>query len=76
MHHLKRNPNREFVEVPYEWHTRQTDKAVFYPSYGWIPKIALRWKRGGLILPYCCGRSGMGDVFLMAKEFAEKKVTP
>lgn len=70
LRHLKRNPNREFVEVPFEWQTAQTAKAVRFPSYGWVPKVALRWRRGDLILPWS-GGGHEGDAFLVAKDFVE-----
>lgn len=70
LQYLKRNPDRDFVEVPFEWQTAQTAKAVRFPSYGWIPKVALRWRREGLILPWA-GGGRQGDVFLIAKDFVE-----
>ena len=64
---------REMVQVPFEWPTAQTAKAVKFPSYGWVPAVALRWKQKdtGLDLPWSGGRDG--DTFFMAKEFAEGK---
>jgi len=63
--------NREMVEVPFEWQTKQTAEAVLFPTYGWVPVVALRWRRDGKELPWSAGRQG--DTFLMAKEFAEQK---
>ena len=69
---MKRAENREFVEVPFEWQTKQTARAALFPSYGWVPHIAMRWRKGdGTIVPWSVGRNG--DVFLMAADFASRK---
>jgi len=64
---------REMVEVPFEWHAKQTDKAVLFPSYGWVPTVAIRWRKpDGQIVPWSSGHNAT-DAFLLAKEFAERK---
>lgn len=68
---LKRD--RAMVEVPFEWHNKQTDKAARFPSYGWVPHVALRWRKpSNEVVPWCVGGQP-GDVLLMAAEFAARK---
>lgn len=67
---LKRD--REMVEVPFEWQSKQTAKAILFPSYGWVPAVAVRWRKAdGTVVPWSCGYQG--DTFLMAREFAERR---
>ena len=50
---------REMVDVEYEIQTKVTDKAVLFPSYGWIPKVSIRWRLSdGSVVPWDCGRAG------------------
>lgn len=53
MNALKKN--RPMVEVPFEMPVTQTEKAACFPTYGWVPKIAVRFERKGKVLPYCVG---------------------
>lgn len=62
---------KDWIEVPFEWQTKQTLKAVLFPSYGWVPRAALAWRRGDMVLPWSLGRDG--DTFLMAHEFAKRR---
>lgn len=69
---MKRVKNIEFVEVPFEWQTKQTANAALFPSYGWVPHEMLRWRTdAGTVVPWDCGRQG--DTFLMAAEFAARR---
>lgn len=69
---MKRLQDVEFVEVPFEWQTKQTPDAAIFPSYGWVPHEMLRWRTAdGTVVPWCCGRQG--DTFLMAAEFAARR---
>lgn len=70
---MKSSADREFVEVPFEWQTKVTDKAALFPSYGWVPLVAMRWRKAdGKIVVWSLGRQN--DTFLMAAEFAARKV--
>ncbi len=65
----------EFVVVGFEWQTKQTREAAFFPSYGWVPHAMLRWRKpDGTVLPWDCGRQG--DTLLMAAEFAKRAALP
>ncbi len=59
-------------EVPWEWHTKQTAKAVFFPSYGWVPRVAIGGRApDGLIVPWSQFRNSY-HTFLLAEWFAAK----
>lgn len=64
---LKRQAADEMVVVPFEWQTQQTDKAVKFRTYGWVPKVCIAWERNGQRLPWSLG--GEGDQFLIARRF-------
>ncbi|PKM47073.1 MAG: hypothetical protein CVV05_01405 [Gammaproteobacteria bacterium HGW-Gammaproteobacteria-1] len=68
---MKRHRNVEFVEVPFEWQTKQTRDSALFPSYGWVPHEMLRWRKlDGTVVPWSWGRQG--DVFLMAADYASR----
>lgn len=44
------------------------DAAVHFKAYGWVPTVALRWRKAdGTVAPWSAGREG--DAFLIAREF-------
>jgi hypothetical protein len=64
--------NGDWREVAFEWQTRQTDKAVLFPSYGWVPKSAIAGRApDGTIVPWAGYREGYP--FLLAGWFVEKR---
>ncbi|HUD73673.1 MAG TPA: hypothetical protein VMQ76_01270 [Terracidiphilus sp.] len=70
---LKGTADRDFVEVPFEWQMKQTAKAALFPSYGWVPHVALRWRKAdGTVVSWSLGHAE--DTFLMAVEFAARKI--
>ncbi|HEY2535323.1 MAG TPA: hypothetical protein VGJ20_46780 [Xanthobacteraceae bacterium] len=54
---------KKWIELPFQWHTRLTDKAVHFPRYDWVPRTAIAWKRNGELLPRSAG--GEGDSFMI-----------
>ena len=63
--------DRDMIAVAFEWHTNQSDKAVLFPSYGWVPAVAIRWRKSnGAIVPWLNGRAT--DTLLIAREFVER----
>ena len=66
---MKRDKS-EYVDVAFEWHTKQTAKAILFPTYGWVPKVAIRWRKAdGLVVT--SGREG--DQMMIAKWLLDKK---
>ena len=60
----------DMVDVPMEWHSKQTTKAVLFPTYGWVPKVAIRWRRkDGMILPWDSGHAD--DQLMISAEFVK-----
>jgi hypothetical protein len=63
--------DRPMTEVPFEWQSKQTALAVHFPTYGWVPAEAIRWRKSdGTIVPWSCGRQG--DALLIATEFVKR----
>lgn len=69
---MKRGKDRLFIQVPHEWHTKQTKDAVLFPSYGWVPKASIQWNRNGMRLPWSIGTNHT-DKLLIAAEFVKDK---
>jgi len=64
---------KEWVATAYEPQTKQTFKAILFPSYGWVPKTACGWmKPDGTVLPWS-GTTSDGDVFVIAAWVVEKQ---
>jgi hypothetical protein len=64
---------KDWRAVAWEWHTKQTARAVFFPSYGWAPKVAIAGRApDGLIVPWVQFRNGYHQ-FLLAGWFLDKK---
>lgn len=56
----------------FEWQKKQTDKAVQFPSYGWVPRSAIAWRKpDGLIVCWSCGYQDT-DEFLIAGWLVDK----
>jgi hypothetical protein len=59
--------------VAWEWHSKQTPKAVFFPSYGWVPRVAIAGRApDGLIVPWSQFRNSYHE-FLLAGWFVDKQ---
>lgn len=59
---------RDMVAVPYERLINQTIKAIRFPSYGWVPKVAIQWRKAnGVVVPWMLGHEG--DTLMIAREF-------
>jgi hypothetical protein len=64
-----------WVAKPWEWHKKQSAKAVFFPSYGWVPRVAIAGRtRDGLIVPWVQFRNEDHE-FLLADWFVAKQQT-
>ena len=62
---------RDMLPVPFEWHIKQTDLAVQFKSFGWVPKDAIRWMTNdGKVVGWPSGRSG--DQLLIDRSFVER----
>ena len=62
----------DWVETPWEWHDKQTAKAVHFPTHGWVPKVAIGGRTPkGLIVPWM-GFKNKAHTFLLAKWFVDK----
>lgn len=60
-------------EVAWEWHTKQTEKAVHFPTYGWVPRVAIAGRApDGRIVPWSQFRNSY-HVFLLADWFVAKQ---
>jgi hypothetical protein len=60
-------------EVPWEWHNKQTARAVRFPTYGWVPKVAIAGRtKDGRIVPWTQFRNE-DHTFLLAEWLLEKK---
>jgi hypothetical protein len=67
----------DWIEFPYERHAQQTDKAVRFPTYGWLPRTAIAWRQTqgsapGTIIPWSLGREY--DQFLIARWIVDKNL--
>ncbi len=63
---------KNWVEKPFILHSKQTDKAVFFKAYGWVPKVAIGGRApDGLIVPWNQFRSSYHQ-FLLADWFVSK----
>lgn len=70
---LKKNKNVVWIEKPFEWQKKQSLKAILFPTYGWVPKTAVAWRKpDGLIVPWSLGHNDT-DTFLLADWIVKEK---
>jgi hypothetical protein len=61
----------EYVAVPFEWQTKQTGKAVLFPTYGWVATSLIRCRKAdGKVYGWDLMREG--DEFMLPRFVIER----
>lgn len=65
--------HKDMRPVPYETPLNTTEKAVLFPTHGWVPKTSLRWETvSGWTAAWSDGSAARGDKLTMEYRFINR----